>query len=59
VLNISYSKVGLFFFWRLSDLVLLCGARRLPTVSFVKPSRWWSGESGITGETFFNKRLLL
>jgi hypothetical protein len=55
VLGISYNKAIFFFFWRFSVLVLHRSARRSPVMSFVEPSRWWSGVCGRSGETFFNK----
>jgi hypothetical protein len=48
-----------FLLWRFVALVLLCGARRSSAVPFVKPPWRWSVRSGVAGETFFNKRILL
>jgi hypothetical protein len=59
VLSISFNKAGLFFLWRFSALVLLCGIRRSPAMFLVVPSRWWPGRCGISGETSFNKQILL
>jgi hypothetical protein len=54
-LVISYNKAFLFFLWRLSNLVLRRGTKRLWATFLTKPPRWWFGEDIEAGEAFFNK----
>jgi len=56
-LGISFNKAVLPCLWRFLVLVRLRSTRRSPEKSFVKPSRWWLGVIGGSGETFFNKRM--
>jgi hypothetical protein len=54
--GISFNKVVFPFFWRLHVLVLYGSSGRSPATSFIKPSRWWCGAGGNSGEVFLNKQ---
>jgi hypothetical protein len=53
------NKAVLPFFWRLRASVLRRSARRSLLKLFVRPSWWWLGSAGESGESFFNKRFMV
>jgi hypothetical protein len=57
--GISLNKAVFPIFWRSSGSVLCRSTGRSSAASFVKPSRWWSGAGGDSGDTVFNKRYSL